>query len=257
MTDPVTDPVARVTTDVDGVLLDADDTLYDTRSAMHTAGTVAAAALWPGADPERIRLAGVRFRDDPGGHFRAYARGEVEFAAMRRERVADLARWLDQPVGDGLWDAFEAAYEPAFLTAVSAFDDVRPTVAALQDRGLVVGVLTNSSATYTARKMRAAGLDGLFEVVCTRDTLGVGKPDPRVFHEACRRLGTAPGRTLYVGDELDVDPLAAAAAGLRAVWLVRHGTPENDAARRAGERGVPVAWSLTDLVAVASPGPTP
>ena len=86
----MTSPRTGTPLPVDGVLLDADDTLYDTRSAMHSAGAAAAAAVWPGADPERVRGAGVRFRDDPEGHFHAYARGEVEFDVMRRSRVADL-----------------------------------------------------------------------------------------------------------------------------------------------------------------------
>ncbi|MFN8082325.1 MAG: HAD hydrolase-like protein [Kineosporiaceae bacterium] len=37
------------------------------------------------------------------------------------------------------------------------------------------------------------------------DDLGVGKPDPRVFHLACERLGVSPGRSLYLGDEPDAD----------------------------------------------------
>nr|WP_082570968.1 HAD-IA family hydrolase [Cellulomonas sp. Root485] len=52
---------------------------------------------------------------------------------------------------------------------------------------------------------------------------GFGKPDPRVFVEACRRLGTAPERTAYVGDELDVDAVAARAAGLLGIWVDRPG----------------------------------
>ena len=69
---------------VTGVLFDADDTLYDTRAAMHVAGAVAAGHLWPGADPERVGAAGVRFRDDPEGWFAAYTRGEIEFVKPGR-----------------------------------------------------------------------------------------------------------------------------------------------------------------------------
>jgi putative hydrolase of the HAD superfamily len=249
----VTARSTRAGTQVGGVLLDADDTLYDTRAAMHAAGSAAAAALWPGADPERVRRAGVRFRDDPGGHFHAYARGEVEFDAMRRARVADLARWMGQPVEDGLWAAFEAVYEPAFLAAMAPFEDVRPAVTALRAAGLAVGVLTNSSEAYTGHKMRAAGLDGLFDVVCTRDTLGFGKPDPRAFREACRRLRTPDRGTLYVGDDLETDSLAAADAGMPAAWLVRDGAPDPDGVRRAGARGIPVVGSLADVVALLWP----
>ena len=174
---------------VQAVLLDADDTLYDTRSAMHAAGAAAAAALWPEADPERLAVAGVRFRDDPEGHFTAYARGEIEFDEMRRARIAELAAWLDQRGNGDWWEAFDDRYEPAFLAAMTGFDDVRPAVAALRTAGVSVGVLTNASAEYTRAKLAATRLEDLFDVVCSRDTLGFGKPDARAFLEACRRLG--------------------------------------------------------------------
>jgi putative hydrolase of the HAD superfamily len=79
------------------------------------------------------------------------------------------------------------------------------------------------------------------------DTLGVGKPDPRVFAEACRRLGTAPGRTAYVGDELDVDARAATAAGLLGIWLDRPGIGLKGTARLEPVPGEIVIRSLDAL----------
>ena len=97
------------------------------------------------------------------------------------------------------------------------------------------------------------GLAGEVPLLVSLDTFGVGKPDPRVFLEACRLLGTDPAQTLYVGDELDTDGLGAVAAGLRWVWLDRPG------ARRGGihledekvarEAGVAVVRSLAELTA--------
>jgi putative hydrolase of the HAD superfamily len=250
----VADVSAPTWAGVEGVLLDADDTLYDTRAAMHLAGAEAAAVLWPGADPDRVARAGIRFRDDPEGHFAAYTRGELEFAEMRRARIAELATWLEQDVDDDLWDRFEAAYEPAFLGALDAFPDVRPALEALHRSGVAVGILTNSSSVYTLAKLEAAGLGGLFAVVCSTDTLGVGKPDPRAFHEACRRLGTDPSRTGYVGDEVRTDPLGAADAGMPAAWLVREGEPEATAHAEVVARGIAVVRGLDELVALRDLG---
>ncbi len=238
---------------VEAVLLDADDTLYDTRSAMHSAGAAAATALWPDADPERLAAAGVRFRDDLEGHFSAYTRGEIEFDEMRRARLAELAAWLGRPDDGDWWDDFEDRYEPAFLASMTAFDDVRPAVAALRAAGLAVGVLTNSSGEYTRAKLAAARLDDLFDVVCSRDTLGFGKPDARAFHEACRRLGSEPALTLYVGDEAATDPLGAADAGLPSAWLVRDGAPDERSLRLVEARKIPVIGSLADVLALAGP----
>lgn len=232
-----------------GVLLDADDTLYDTRSAMHAAGAVAARVLWPDAEPVRVAEAGVRFRDGPEGWFSAYTRGELGFEEMRERRVAEIARWLGVG-GVVVPDEFFAHYEPAFHEALEGFADVRPTVEALRAAGLTVGVLTNSSGDYTSTKLEAAGLGGLFDVVCSRDTLGIGKPDPRAFHEACRRLGSAPEATLYVGDELRTDPLGAAGAGMPATWLVRDShVAERDLAAVAAH-GIPIIRGLEEVVAL-------
>lgn len=238
---------------VEAVLFDADDTLYDTRAAMHAAGAVAATAAWPDADPERLAGAGVRFRDDPEGHFAAYTRGEIEFDEMRRARLAEVAAWLDQRENGDWWDIFENRYEPAFLATLTGFDDVRPAVSALRAAGVGVGILTNSAGEYTREKLAATHLDDLFDTVCSRDTLGYGKPDPRAFLEACRRLGSQPARTLYVGDEVATDPLGAAEAGLQAAWLVRTADPDERSLRLVEARKIPVIRSLTEVVLLLEP----
>ena len=49
------------------------------------------------------------------------------------------------------------------------------------------------------------------------------KPDPRIFHHACDRLGLAPREVAYVGDRRETDAVAASDAGLRGIWLDREG----------------------------------
>ena len=53
-------------------------------------------------------------------------------------------------------------------------------------------MLTNSAHAPTRVKLEALELVERFEVVVTTDTLGFGKPDPRVYREACRLLGADP-----------------------------------------------------------------
>jgi glycerol-1-phosphatase len=78
----------------------------------------------------------------------------------------------------------------------------------------------------------------------------VGKPAPQLFHTALDRLGE--GRTLAVGDRLDTDVAAAAAAGLDAALVLSGGmTPEQaDAALAADGAPTPVAVAA-DLRALA------
>ncbi|GAA1169302.1 beta-phosphoglucomutase family hydrolase [Ornithinimicrobium humiphilum] len=253
-------PVALPAGPVRGLLLDLDDTLLGTREAMVRAGAQAAARLWPTADPGRVAEAGSRFREDPGGYFRAYTRGELDFATMRALRLADLARWLGvEPSAD---DArrWEQLYEEAFAGALRAFDDAVPALEAACRAGLAVGVLTNSSEPYTRLKLRVTGLDGAVErlspVVVTKDTLGIGKPAPEVFAHACSLLGLEPEEVVYVGDELDVDVCGALAAGLGAAWLRRTGYDrvETDVEHATGH-GLAACGTLLEVVEMLSRGP--
>jgi putative hydrolase of the HAD superfamily len=246
------------------VLLDVDDTLIDTRVAMVAAGQAAVAELWPLAGPEVHHAAAVRFHADPRGFFVRFTAGELSFPEMREARVADLLDFFSLPATGEVMLRFEEVYGPAFAAEVRLFDDVLPFIEAARIVGTPIGLLTNSSSLYTSQKLELTGLASVFDVVATRDTLGFGKPDARAFRHACALLGAAPAETLYVGDHLEIDAIAARDAGLRAVWLQRDqgGTHDglNDALHgalsraRADAHGIQVVSSLCQVPALLTDG---
>jgi ribonucleotide monophosphatase NagD (HAD superfamily) len=79
----------------------------------------------------------------------------------------------------------------------------------------------------------------------------VGKPETGLFDTAIDRLGA--GRTLAVGDRLDSDVAAAAAAGLDAALVLTGGTSAEEAAAAGDPRPDIVADSLAALVLGAPP----
>ena len=231
------------------LLLDFDDTLIDTRAAMVAAGAAAVAELWPGTGAEVHHAAGVAFHGDPSGYFGRFTTGELGFAQMREARVAELLEAFSLKATDEVHRRFEDAYAPAFAANVRLFDDVLPFLAAVTTAGIPMGLLTNSASHYTQQKLEITGLEGIFTVVVTRDTLGFGKPDPRAFHHACELLGPTPQETTYVGDHIEIDAIAAKDAGLYAVWLQRD-PGDTEGAVRARELGIPVVSSLNQVQAL-------
>jgi ribonucleotide monophosphatase NagD (HAD superfamily) len=74
----------------------------------------------------------------------------------------------------------------------------------------------------------------------------VGKPQPEIFRTAVDRLGD--GRTLVVGDRVDIDLGGAAAAGLDGA-IVLTGVASSEEARAAEDPApVAVAADLHELV---------
>jgi len=204
------------------LLLDVDDTIVDTRGAMVAAGAHAAAALWPHRPGDHRSMA-QRYYDDPERWFPRYAAGEVPFEHMRAGRLEEVATAFGVQVPDDGHHAYEEAYGPAFRAAQRLFPDVPELLSTAERRGLPIALLTNSAHAPTTVKLEALGLVDRFDVVVTTDTLGFGKPDPRVYLEACRLLGAGPAGVVCIGDSLPWDVLGAQAAGLRAVWLDREG----------------------------------
>ncbi len=86
-----------------------------------------------------------------------------------------------------------------------------------------LGVVSNFYGNV-GRILADAGIAPLLDVIADSNALGVSKPDARIFAHAVAGLGVQPAETLHVGDSYERDVVAARAAGLRSVWLVRHGT---------------------------------
>ena len=120
------------------------------------------------------------------------------------------------------------------------FDDALPALAALRAQGHRVVVVSNWTCGLHAF-CRALGIADHVEHVVASQDVGAAKPDPRIFHEACRRLGVPPDRVLHVGDSVTDDVEGARQAGLRAIEL-RRVVPGS---RTAAEPGV--ITSLAEL----------
>ncbi|MBI9114476.1 HAD family hydrolase [Sanguibacter sp. YZGR15] len=237
---------------VDGVLFDVDDTLVDTRSAFGVAMRRIAETYLPDLPADRHDEVLVHWRRDALGHYRAYTRGETTFRAQRLARANLLQEEFGgAPVPDEAFEEWDAVFEGAFQDGWAAHAEAASCVADLAAHGLKVGALSNAAFDYQVLKLERAGL-GDVPMLVGVDTLGVGKPDPRVFLEACRLLGTEPHRTVYVGDELDVDARGALAAGLRAVWVdrpgARRGGPHLEDPALAEAEGIVVVPSLREVV---------
>ncbi|MBF6629660.1 MAG: phosphoglycolate phosphatase [Comamonas sp.] len=97
----------------------------------------------------------------------------------------------------------------------------------LKNAGLRLACVTNKPLAFTLPLLQAKGLDGLFEQVFGGDSFPRKKPDPMPLLKTCEALGTAPARTLMLGDSSN-DAQAARAAGCPVVLVsygYNHGQP--------------------------------
>lgn len=91
-------------------------------------------------------------------------------------------------------------------------------VDALVERGVPVGIVSNSEGRLESL-LEELGWRERFVVVADSGCLGIEKPDPRIFHWACERMGVKPGQVVHVGDSRAADVEGAIGAGMKAIWF--------------------------------------
>lgn len=191
--------------------LDVDDTLVD-YLASGRAGLVALL----GHDQEWCHWTELTEQ-----HYDRFIAGEVDFETMRLQRTKAFFADLGEALTDTEVAAREATRLDAMRGAWRLFDDVLPCLHLLRSAGLMLAAITNAPSAHQRSKLATVGLIDTFDVLVIAEEVGIAKPDPAIFHLACRRLGVRPRQAVHVGDRLDVDAVAAYQAGLSGVWLAR------------------------------------
>ncbi len=111
-----------------------------------------------------------------------------------------------------------------FKTGVSwaLFDDVLPTLKALKEKGLTLGLLTNATRDVVpASVYHRLGLEPYLDFIVTSEEAGEDKPHPAIFRLALERAGVAAAEAMHVGDQYDIDIAGAKGIGINPVLLDR------------------------------------
>jgi putative hydrolase of the HAD superfamily len=100
--------------------------------------------------------------------------------------------------------------------AVTIYPETIRLLAALRERGLRLGLISNCSADAGATVARI-GLAEYFDAIVLSCEVGLMKPDPAIYEQTCARLGVTPSESLFVADGAFTELDGAKAVGMRTV----------------------------------------
>ena len=106
----------------------------------------------------------------------------------------------------------------------------------LSELELPWGIATSGRMQTASANLRSLGVDPQSAVVVTRDQVNYAKPDPDLFVEAARRLGTTTQGSYVIGDSI-WDMIAAARCGALGIGLLSGGYGREEL-QQAGALGV-------------------
>jgi len=136
-----------------------------------------------------------------------------------------LLRELDRSVDEATIQRLRARHAEHFLTLSGEVVPLPGAVELLQrltELELPWAIATSGRILTAEANLRSLGVDPAEAVVVTRDQVNYAKPDPDLFIEAARRLGTTTQGSYVIGDSI-WDMLAAARCGALGIGLLSGG----------------------------------
>lgn len=113
-----------------------------------------------------------------------------------------------------LRERFLALYRERLMTNSRLFDGMDTVLAALENRGVKWGIVTNKPAWLTEPLLAGLGLASRAACIISGDTTRNRKPHPEPLLHASALVGIAPEHCLYIGDaRRDIE--AGRAAGMK------------------------------------------
>jgi putative hydrolase of the HAD superfamily len=156
-----------------------------------------------------------------------------------------------EPAG-GLHEAALAAYQTGFEPHTWTDPQARPMLLALRERGLRLGVLSNTfwSRAHHEQVLARDGILDLFDGLVFSSELAWTKPHAQAFLAALASVGIEdPAEAVFVGDRPFDDIYGAATVGMRTVLVPHSQIPEVQRGHTEAEADA-VVHRLSDLVAV-------
>jgi HAD superfamily hydrolase (TIGR01549 family) len=144
---------------------------------------------------------------------------EPDFAQVTIEALVQMGfPQLNNEAGAAIFEALRVRS----IKARTLFPDALTTLATLQERGFILGIVTNRAwgGQPFVEDMRSFGLLDYFDPTCMAVSadLRIRKPNPAIFMHALNALQLAPIEAVMVGDALYADVAGANQLNIFTVW---------------------------------------
>ncbi|WP_415402100.1 haloacid dehalogenase type II [Tateyamaria sp. SN3-11] len=198
-------------------IFDAYGTLFDVAAAARQAATEPAFAAikdtWP-ALAEHWRQKQLQYT-----WLRAVTGAHTDFWQVTQDGLD----WALEKTGHH-GDAVLRERLLALYWELQAYPEVPAMLHSLKDAGLNTAILSNGSPDMLAGAVTSAGIADVLDDSLSVQSVGVFKPDARVYDLVRQRFGCAKDEVLFVSSN-GWDAAAATGYGFRTAWVNRAGEP--------------------------------
>ena len=149
-------------------------------------------------------------------YWKLYREEKVSKAALRYARLKETFHALKYEISDEKINSLAKEYILQLPNFNHLFDGTLELLDYLKEK-YTLHIITNGFEEVQTLKMKKSKIFHYFTEVITSESVGVKKPNPKVFLHAMRKAGSSPKESLMIGDNIEADIQGALATGMKAI----------------------------------------
>ncbi|PQJ69510.1 YjjG family noncanonical pyrimidine nucleotidase [Polaribacter butkevichii] len=150
-------------------------------------------------------------------YWKLYREEKVTKEQLRYGRLKDSFEALDYRISDDLINEIAVNYLEFLPDFNYLFDGTFEILEYLKSK-YQLHIITNGFEEVQTQKMLSSNIHHYFDKIITSESVGVKKPNPKVFNYALDLAKADKGNSIMIGDNLEADIEGAINVGMRAIY---------------------------------------
>lgn len=151
-------------------------------------------------------------------YWKLYREEKVDKATLRYGRLNEAFTAINVTVKDNIINQLSEDY----ITHLSSFNHVFENTFEILDylkHNYSLHIITNGFSEVQQRKMTSSNIGHYFKTVTNSESVGVKKPNPKIFKHALKVANTPAKQAIMIGDNFEADILGAINIGMDAIFF--------------------------------------
>ncbi len=154
-------------------------------------------------------------------YWKLYREEKVTKSILRYKRLKDSFNGMNHHISDKMIDHLADVYidnlpnyNTLFDGAIDLLDYLKPN--------FQLHIITNGFEEVQTKKMKSSGILHYFDKIITSESVGVKKPNPKIFNYALNLADAHVDQSIMIGDNFEADILGAQQVGMQTIFFNYH-----------------------------------
>lgn len=149
-------------------------------------------------------------------YWRLYREEKVSKKELRYQRLKKTFDAVNYSISDDFIDTIAIEYINFLPHFNHLFNGTFEILDYLKEK-YKLHIITNGFEEIQSKKMESSHILKYFNVIVTSESVGVKKPNPKVFHYALNKANAKKENSIMIGDSVEADILGAINVGIKAI----------------------------------------